>query len=524
MSDKLWIPGQPDPDPIADALIMPGQPEPAAPAAPSPSAPEADAGVPDSAPPKTAPDAEATQAQAQQMQQFLQSLRYPPRPVSATCPQCSTQISSLVFPIQDYGANPGLLSMFLSGQMEHMMCPACKNGLALQSPVLVHLPQREFLGVVVPDAANSQASPQTVIGQLASEFMARVPRQERKGYMLTPKQFMSVERLRDALWEFQGVTREMRRRQQAQMELLQRMLAVHEDQAALQEVATAHTELLDRDFTLRIAQMGLQASGEEEGAEALRTIASYLMQNTTVGKRIQAQQARIQKLGRQMQQGMDMATQASVLATEWSREDGSDVVLTLVQALPQRFGYEFLLELSTLIELETDAAKRTPMEAMRTQIDAAMKALMQQQAQLQQNIYQASVSLVSGALESEDPAALLRSQMPLLRGPFIPVLMNMISQAEKNRARDVVARLLQLRDLALEIQAQTMPDEDRFLFRLITARTVAETRALMEENRTHISQALLDKMQTMERELRENDMEQQARKIKSLRGQLALMR
>lgn len=518
MSQKLWIPGQDSRPAGNEELVLPGgkaaAPEPAAPA-PS---------VADAAPPATAADAEAQAAQAQALQQFIQSLRYPPNPVQAACPQCSAQVSSLVFPVQDYGANPELLNMFLSGQLERMLCTACGHALALSFPVLVHWPQKAFLGVVVPEANATKEAPQTLIGQLTSAFMAKVPQAERKGYMLTPKQFLTLERLRDALWEFQGVTKAMRQRQQARTALLQRLLQVGDDEGALRALAQSEAAQIDRAFILQVSQMAMQAASEEEGAVALDELLAFLMQNTAAGQAVQQQQRTAEDLATRMQQGMDMAEQARALSRHWPQEGGREIVLSLVQALPQRFGYEFLLELSTLIELEAQADRRKALEDMRSQIDAAMKARAQQQARLQQNAYQASVSLISGALEADDPAALLRSQLPLLRGPLMPVLMHMISQAEKNGARDVVRQLLRLRDLALQVQAETMDAEERFLFQLITAKTVGETRALMDANRARISQPLLQKMQDMAQGLQENGLEHQAQKIKSLRGQLALMR
>ena len=518
MSQKLWIPGQDSRPAGNEELVLPGGKA----AAPEPAAP-APSGA-DAAPPATAADAEAQSAQAQALQQFIQSLRYPPNPVQAACPQCSAQVSSLVFPVQDYGANPELLNMFLSGQLERMLCTACGHALALSFPVLVHWPQKAFLGVVVPEANAAKEAPQTLIGQLTSAFMAKVPQAERKGYMLTPKQFLTLERLRDALWEFQGVTKAMRQRQQARTALLQRLLQVGDDEGTLRALAQSEAAQIDRAFILQVSQMAMQAASEEEGAVALDELLAFLMQNTAAGQAVQQQQRTAEDLATRMQQGMDMAEQARALSRHWPQEGGREIVLSLVQALPQRFGYEFLLELSTLIELEAQADRRKALEDMRSQIDAAMKALAQQQARLQQNAYQASVSLISGALEADDPAALLRSQLPLLRGPLMPVLMHMISQAEKNGARDVVRQLLRLRDLALQVQAETMDAEERFLFQLITAKTVGETRALMEANRARISQPLLQKMQDMAQGLQENGLEHQAQKIKSLRGQLALMR
>ena len=195
-----------------------------------------------------------------------------------------------------------------------------------------------------------------------------------------------------------------------------------------------------------------------------------------------------------------------------------------MQAVPQQFDYEFLLELSTLIELETDAQVKESLGRMREQIDGQIKMIQQQVATLQQNVYQACVAIVSAALQSQDPAEVLRRQSRMLRGPFFNVLMNMMAQAQKNQAPQVVNRLLEIRDIALNIQAEAMSEEDRFLFTLISARTVGETRAAMERHGDLISDSLLEKLDTMAKELGENDMDVQARKIRSLRNELVLRR
>ena len=69
-----------------------------------------------------------------------------------------------------------------------------------------------------------------------------------------------------------------------------------------------------------------------------------------------------------------------------------------------------------------------------------------------------------------------------------------------------------------------MSEEDRFLFTLISARTVSEMRAAMERHGDLNSDSLLEKLDTMAKELGENDMDVQARKIRSLRNELVLRR
>ncbi len=518
MSDKLWIPGQTEQVDSQD-LILPGG-RPAAPIPPPPEAPIAPAADPG----RPVPDPAEAEAQAQNLRQFIESLKYPPRAVQVVCPQCKAQVPSLVFPIQDYGANPQLLAMFLSGQLDSLPCTGCGHALHLSFPVMVHWPQKEFLGVVVPESGNAETTPQTLIGQLSANFMAKVPPPERKGYMLTPKQYMSMARLHDTLWEFQGVTREMRRRRHAQTILLQKLIAAQGQADVLHNLVAADTALVDTDFVLQISQMAQQTPAETEDAQELRSLLQFLLESTEAGRQVQARQQAVADIVRKMQAGLAAPELVQLLSDQWDRAGGRAAVLALVHTVPQKFDYEFLLELSLLIDAEDDAGRRQALEEMRSSIDAAMKAMVQQRARVQQNIYQASVSLISGALEAEDPAELLRGQMRLLRGPFMPVLMNMIGTAEKNKAREVVQRLLYLRDVALQVQAETMEPEDCLLFQLITAQSVGAARALMEQKQALITKGLLDRMSELATGLQENDMADQAQKIRSLRGQMALMR
>jgi hypothetical protein len=316
----------------------------------------------------------------------------------------------------------------------------------------------------------------------------------------------------------------MREHRAAAMSLLQRMLGVADDTSALAELARSEPTLIDREFLLLAMQLGSQEAPEQHAGSPLQQVIAWLSANTQAGLEVKQQQDTLQDILQQLQAGVDKEELAARLVQLWTAGDGQDVVLALVQAVPQQFDYEFLLELSTLIELETDAQVKENLGRMREQIDGQIKMIQQQVATLQQNAYQACVAIVSAALQSQDPAEVLRRQSRMLRGPFFNVLMNMMAQAQKNQAPQVVNRLLEIRDIALNIQAEAMSEEDRFLFTLISARTVGETRAAMERHGDLISDSLLEKLDTMAKELGENDMEVQARKIRSLRNELVLRR
>ena len=175
MSDKLWIPGQSDQAGSQDLLLPGSTPKDA-----THSEEQIEPTVSETVQGNNTNGEEKAQEQAKNIRKFVESLKYPPRSIRVVCPQCKSQVSSLVFPIQDYGANPELLRMFLSGQLDTLMCSSCGNALFVNFPILVHLPQKEFLGVVVPESGNSRSTPQSLIGNFPPISCPRShPRNER---------------------------------------------------------------------------------------------------------------------------------------------------------------------------------------------------------------------------------------------------------------------------------------------------------------------------------------------------------
>ena len=91
-------------------------------------------------------------------------------------------ITVQVHSIIDVGQDPELKQRFLSGQLNIAVCPNCGSTGMVQVPLLYHDPQREFLGVLVPqEAVRDEAERQRVIGRLTNTLMNRLPPEQRRG-------------------------------------------------------------------------------------------------------------------------------------------------------------------------------------------------------------------------------------------------------------------------------------------------------------------------------------------------------
>ena len=227
-------------------------------------------------------------------QEFL----FPPTGAQVQCPSCGTPFVVPIFSIIDLGANPELLGALLGGQVNMAMCPNCGAGGALSAPLMVHDPGHDFLGVYTPPTGMDDVQRQKLIGDLTQALMRRLPQEQRRGYMLTPKQYMDWQRFIEKLWEFQGVTPEMLRRQRAQTDALQNLVRLVDDEQALDIAIGRYADLIDRQFFGLLDRLAVMISsqGDPQAAQQMMSLRNALLAKTEAGKEIQALQDKIRAL------------------------------------------------------------------------------------------------------------------------------------------------------------------------------------------------------------------------------------
>ena len=257
-------------------------------------------------------------------QEFL----FPPTGAQVQCPSCGTPYVVPIFSIIDLGANPELLGALLGGQVNMAMCPNCGAGGALSAPLMVHDPGHDFLGVYTPPTGMDDVQRQKLIGDLTQALMRRLPQEQRRGYMLTPKQYMDWQRFIEKLWEFQGVTPEMLRRQRAQTDALQNLVRLVDDEQALDIAIGRYADLIDRQFFGLLDRLAVMIStqGDPQAAQQMMTLRNALLAKTDAGKEIQALQDKIRALLESIPPTATREDVLDILLSAWEGEDGRDIV------------------------------------------------------------------------------------------------------------------------------------------------------------------------------------------------------
>lgn len=462
---------------------------------------------------------------------------FEPQVVQIQCPACGTPYAVPVFSIIDLGVNPELRGALLSGQVNVARCPRCGAGGPLSAPLMVHDPEHEFLGVFIPPEATANGagssgiltpggSPQDVqrqkiIGELTQTLMRKLPQESRRGYLLQAKEYADWNRFMEVLWGFEGVTPEMLRRQRDQSALLQRLMTLANDPSALEIALERDKELVDEDFFAMLDQvLGLaRAQGQTEAMAPLMQLRDKLLETTEAGAEIKAREDHIRSLLERINRETTRDEIIDLLLEAWEGEDGREVVMSLAFALAPIFDYQFLLDVTQRLEAAKDEETRSRLEELRSLVMQLQES--QQQSQAEQ--VQQAQAVLQEALQATDIKAKLQELAPYIDENFLALLAAQIQKAEESGATGAARRMREIYEQALDLLQESLPPELRLLNDLLAAPDDATVRTLLRENRELLTPEFLDSLQPLEDEMRSAGRTEIADRIKSVRGQVALM-
>jgi hypothetical protein len=481
-------------------------------------APAAEAPATDSTPEAAAPEAEAQQpGRRGRGQEFL----FPPTGAQVQCPNCGTPFVVPIFQIIDLGANPELLGALLGGQVNVAMCTNCGAGGALSAPLMVHDPGHDFLGVYTPPNGMDDVQRQKLIGDLTQALMRRLPQEQRRGYMLTPKQYIDWQRFVEKLWEFQGVTPEMLRRQRQQTDALQNLVRLADDEQALDIALERYGDLIDRQFFGLLDRLALMVSsqGDQQAMQQMMSLRASLLNKTEAGREIKALQEKIRSLLESIPPSATREDVLDVLLAAWQGEDGRDIVTSAAVSLGPILDYQFLLLLSERIDQTADGGEREKLEELR----ALVTDLQDQQRQNVQAAAAQVQEVLQAVLEAPDAAEALRQYEDAIDETFLGLLAGNIQRAEQNNATAAARRLREIYDAALDILQERMPPEMRVINQLVNAQDKGAVRKLLEENRSLLGPEFVEALRQLEDDFRARNAVDVADKLKSVRAQAQLM-
>jgi hypothetical protein len=361
--------------------------------------------------------------------------------VPVTCPNCQAQFAAPLQSIVD-GQDPFLKSALLQGRLNVIECPQCGFTGALNTPMLYYDQEKELAFVLAPNQLSlTGPSQEKVIGNLTNSLINSLPAEERKFYLLNPKQFLTLDGLVKAILEADGITEEMLKAQEAKVKLIQEFLQVA-DKASLKEKIKAHEAELDREFfeILTASIQAAQMAGETTNFQAMLGLRGMLAQNAPKSRKIVAEiDAELEAVFIESQEELLEKLQSTKNEAEFEQ---------LIAAGAPMLDYAFFQKLTGQID-EAAKAKNSQraneLTALRSKI---LDVKAQQDAEIQA-AFEKSSKLLQDVIKSSQPDQVLAKNLGQLDQAFFMVLSANIEEARRRKQTEVAQVLTALGNIAM---------------------------------------------------------------------------
>ena len=432
---------------------------------------------------------------------------FPAIPSQVKCPNCEHPFVVMMRSVLDVGEEPDLKEQFLRGEINRAECPNCGSGGILSSPLLYHDPEKELLISYMPQELGLPADQQEqLVGNLVNAVMNSMPAEKRKGYFFQPRTALTMESLYDAILEAEGVSKEALQAQRARMSLINRLLALVDDESDFDKLVEENRQSFSYEFFLMLSSLiDTEAEeGEEEGVSALRALREKLLDkvNPTLPSAAPPD-----------------ASYDDIIEILQSTEKGEAWRRMIAMNRP-RLDYSFFQNLTAKIEAAQRAGDNETVEELTSLRQRILDEIDAQSRMVREAEDEASL-LIMELSDADDLEAAIREHSEEINDIFIAVLSRYrdTALARGNEARaEKMSAMLQI---AREVMEEALPPDLRLISRLLSAEYPEGTQALLEEHGDLLSDALLKTYDRYASALERGGDEEATQHLKNVREQIA---
>lgn len=424
------------------------------------------------------------------------------------CPACGTAFQTPVEQVLDVRIDPEARQRMLSGAVNVSRCPSCGTAGALNLPFLYHDPEKETALLYLPmEAGKTEMERQQLAGTLTRQVMNSLPPEERKGYLLQPETFISMDTMVRRVLELEGVSDEDMERNQAQQQLLSQLLQTEREE--WDKVFEEQADLVDEglfalvNYILRVTAMQGEESPDFQQARELQ---EYMLENTELGQKLKARSDIIRPF-------VESPSRETLLEALVAAPD-EQAVDALAQMGLSMIDYAFFQQLNNRIEEAADEERRSELKALRRQIldlrdevQAAGEEVVEERTQLLRKL-----------MTSEEPLKMARSHLSELDDTFAYVLQTQLQMAEQTGNEELQENLLEVAKLFDRVLEENLPPQVALARRLLVAPGEEQVEELLRENQKLLSDPFFEFLGALEQESRERGDVEVADRLAELRA------
>ena len=389
------------------------------------------------------------------------------RPVR--CPACGHQYAQGVHRAIDAAKEPRLKDMLLQGSFNLSVCPQCGNQGLVTTPFLYHDAEKSLFFVFLPmNLGVSDAEQQRMVGGLTNEFMSGLEPEERRGYMLQPKVYLSLQSMVDDIMIADGITREEIDAMRERAALLQELMQI-ESMEDLQRKVQENQDKIDYTF-FQVLSSGIeraQSQGDAQTAQALSNLRDDLL-SITQPEGVEAE-AQTLELGRE-----------ELLEMMLSERDPEKLRRLVALARPA-LDYFFFQAIADRIE--TAEKEGNEIEAKRlSRIRETILSITDELDEEARGALTEAAGFLREAIAHDAPETYLTQHQGRLDDAFFAVLNMNIAEAQRRNDENAAKALAALGGLAARILEEKAPPEVRLINRLLRAKPEDRRQILQEQS------------------------------------------
>lgn len=330
----------------------------------------------------------------------------------------------------------------IQGYLNLSQCPRCGAVNSANLPVLFYDLEKELAFIYAPSSLMvGGATQEKMIGDLTNRVFNNLPQEQRKFYLLNPKQFLTMESLVKAVLEADGITEEMLEQQAARSRLIEEFLTAP-DEATLKEKIKEHDDKLDYDFfeMLTAFIQTAQLQGDTERAQTFFALRRFLSKFSTQGKQAVAEID--QKIGLVVLENQDELLDR-LLQAKSAQEFES-----LVAGGHSLLDYAFFQKLTSKIDEADKKGDQKTAETLRNLRQNILDMKAQHEEASRQALERAG-EIFKEILQSDRPDRVIEKRLKEIDEAFFFILNANIEEARRRGQQEVVQALDLIGNLAM---------------------------------------------------------------------------
>ena len=426
-----------------------------------------------------------------------------------TCPRCKQRISAELEQILDVAVDNQIKQRLLSGNINIIDCPLCSfHGMAT-IPIVYHDPEKELLLTYTPPGLNLPLpEKEQMLGALTRAIVNRIPSDQRKAYLLQPKEMFSIEGLTTTILNSDGITNEMIDEQRSKMELLQTLISTPEEM--LPNLIKERDEELDDHFFHLLSTLRQSYNSQQPDPQApnLDKLEETLFSHSSFGKRSQEYASALQTSASKLEDLGTKLTRETFLTLILEAPDDIHITSLITLARPAA-DYEFFILLTNKLENSTqeDQAK---LEHIRSLVLETVQKI----DQVSQERAKAAQSILESLIQANNPKELIEDFIKDIDQSVLALLQQLINNAHTDKNTEEEKNLIQLQTSIMEALHQHAPPSIRFINDLLSLRTREEAEIMIKSQVNELDDDIQTTMQNVVDQLESDTQTELAAKLR----------